>query len=140
MASFSVSFRSIASPAGEVHVLGLSGELDAHTAPEFEHALQGCLDADRTRLVVSGDDLRYVSSAGLGVFMAYLEPVRSAGGDLKIAGLSEEVFEVFDLLGFPLLFDIAETAEDAAARFSPEASGDTASGEPAPDDSASGDA
>ena len=135
MASFSVSFRQISVPAGEVHVLGLSGELDAHTAPEFEHALQGCLDADRTRLVVDGQDLRYVSSAGLGVFMAYLEPVRSAGGDLKIAGLSEEVFEVFDLLGFPLLFDIADTAEAAAARFTPEASGDDR-----PNTDASGDA
>ncbi|MEL6615377.1 MAG: STAS domain-containing protein [Bacteroidota bacterium] len=125
MASFSVSFSSIDAPSGSVHVLGLSGELDAHTAPEFEHALQDCLRSERTRLVVSGDDLRYVSSAGLGVFMAYLEPVRSAGGDLKIAALSEEVFEVFDLLGFPLLFDIADTAEAAAARFdaAPEASG-----------------
>ena len=119
MASFSVSFRELPPPddGAAVHVLDLAGELDAHTAPEFENALQGCLDRDHTRLVVAGDELHYVSSAGLGVFMAYLEPLRERGGDLKVAGLSEEVFEVFDLLGFPLLFDLAPSVDEAAARF-----------------------
>lgn len=119
MASFSVSFRDLDAPdtGAAVHVLDLHGELDAHTAPEFENALQSCLDRDRVRLVVAGEELRYVSSAGLGVFMAFLEPVRQRGGDLKVAALRDEVHEVFDLLGFPLLFDLAPTAEDAAARF-----------------------
>jgi len=119
VASFSVSFRDLDAPddGAPVHVLDLHGELDAHTAPEFENALQSCLDRDRVRLVVAGAELRYVSSAGLGVFMAFLEPVRQRGGDLKVAALTDEVHEVFDLLGFPLLFDLAPTAEEAAARF-----------------------
>ena len=119
MASFSVSFRELSPPDGgaPVHVLDLAGELDAHTAPEFENAIQGCLDRDHTRLVVAGEHLRYVSSAGLGVFMAYLEPLRQRGGDLKVAALSEDVFEVFDLLGFPLLFDLTPSVEEATARF-----------------------
>ena len=119
MASFSVSFRELPPPddGDAIHVLDLAGELDAHTAPEFENALQGCLDRDHTRLVVAGDELRYVSSAGLGVFMAFLEPIRQRGGDLKIAALSDDVFEVFDLLGFPLLFDLAPSVDAAAARF-----------------------
>ncbi len=136
MPSFSVSFRTLSAPeaapalaSGErdVRVLDLTGELDAHTAPEFENALQAALDGGYARIVVAGDELRYVSSAGLGVFMAFLEPVRVRGGDLKIAALTPDVFEVFDLLGFPLLFDLAPSAEDAAARFAPEAQ--TASGD-----------
>jgi len=143
MPSFSVSFRTLdapeAQPAGasggaQIRVLDLAGELDAHTAPEFENALQSALDDGYARLIVAGDDLRYVSSAGLGVFMAFLEPVRAKDGDLKIAALSDEVFEVFDLLGFPLLFDLAPTTEDAAARFAPEAQAAEASGDAASDD------
>ena len=133
MPSFSVSFRTLPAPASgaDIRVLDLAGELDAHTAPEFENALQSCLDEGHARLIVAGDDLRYVSSAGLGVFMAFLEPVRERGGDLKIAALSEEVFEVFDLLGFPLLFDLAPSVDEAVARFAPEAAG-AASGESSP--------
>lgn len=125
MSSFSVSFRPhdprahapAAASGPPVCVLDLTGELDAHTAGEFEAALQKCLDEGHTRLVVSGRDLQYISSAGLGVFMAFVEPIREAGGDIKVAALQPRVFNVFDLLGFPLLFDIVETEEAAVARF-----------------------
>lgn len=118
MSTFSVHFRNADTPAGPARVLALNGELDAHTAPEFEAAIQTCLDNGQSRLIVDGTELDYVSSAGLGVFMAFLETTRQAGGDLKIAALSERVFEVFDLLGFPTLFDFAATVEEAAVQFS----------------------
>ena len=59
----------------------------------------------------------WAAAAGLGVFMAYVEPAREAGGDLKIAALPERVFEVFDLLGFPTVFDMHETVEGAVDTF-----------------------
>ena len=119
MSSFSVSFRHRdADDTPSVCVLDLNGELDAHTAGELEAAFQKCLEDGHTRLVVSGKDLQYISSAGLGVFMAFVEPVREAGGDLKIAALQPRVFNVFDLLGFPLLFDITDSEDEAVGKFS----------------------
>lgn len=120
MSNFSVGFRSIDS----VQILDLHGELDAHTASELEAAIQRCQDEDHYRIVVNGANLQYISSAGLGVFMAYIEEVREHEGDIKIAALQPKVFNVFDLLGFPVLFDILDTEEEAVARFE-EASQDT---------------
>ena len=118
MSHFSVQFdRREGPPERSVRVLALRGELDAHTAPDFEAALQACLDDGDARLVADGSGLDYVSSAGLGVFMAFVEPAREAGGDLKIAALSDRVFEVFDLLGFPTVFDMAPSVEAAVAAF-----------------------
>ena len=118
MSHFSVSFDQRAGTAeAPVRLLALRGELDAHTAPDFEAALQACLDDGDARLVADGSGLDYVSSAGLGVFMAFVEPARDGGGDLKIAALPERVFEVFDLLGFPTVFDMHETVEGAVAAF-----------------------
>lgn len=115
MSSFSVAFRPLAD--ADVLVLDLTGELDAHTAPEFEAAIELALAGGNTRLVVNGGELQYVSSAGLGVFMAFVEPLRQRGGDLKVAALQPRVFEVFDLLGFPLIFDLHDSVEAAAAAF-----------------------
>ena len=118
MSQFSVSFDRLAGPDdAPVRVLEPRGELDAHSAPDFEAAFEAALDRGPARVVVDGGGLDYVSSAGLGVFMAYVEPAREAGGDLKIAALSERVFEVFDLLGFPTVFDMHETVERAVAAF-----------------------
>jgi anti-sigma B factor antagonist len=113
MSNFSVGFRSV----GPIQVLDLKGELDAHTASELEAAFQKSLDEQNTQIVVSGNNLQYISSAGLGVFMAYIEQVREHGGDIKIAGLQAKVYNVFDLLGFPMLFDILDTEEAAIDKF-----------------------
>ena len=124
MSHFSVQFDRVeGTSAAPVRVLTLRGELDAHTAPDFEAALQTCLDKGDARLVADGSGLDYVSSAGLGVFMAFVEPAREAGGDLKIAALPDRVFEVFDLLGFPTVFDMAESVEAAVSAFAPSESG-----------------
>ena len=115
MSSFSVALRP--HPEAGAAVLELTGELDAHTAPEFEAALERALADGHTRVVINGSALQYVSSAGLGVFMAFVEPMRERGGDLKVAALQPRVFEVFDLLGFPLIFDMQDTEEAALAAF-----------------------
>jgi anti-sigma B factor antagonist len=118
MSNFSVHSRAAHSaPDVAVHVLDLEGELDAHTASDLEAAFEQCRAEDHHRIIVNGADLDYISSAGLGVFMAYVEDVREAGGDIKIANLKPKVYNVFDLLGFPMLFDIEDTEEEALARF-----------------------
>ena len=120
MSSFSVSFRSTDADHG-VCVLDIKGELDAHTASELEAAFQKCLEEAHTRIIVQGADLQYISSAGLGVFMAYIEEIRDQGGDIKIAALQPRVYNVFDLLGFPVLFDITSTEAEAVEKFESEA-------------------
>lgn len=123
MSSFSVTFRS----SGQIQILDLSGELDAHTASELEAAIQKCINDQQVHIIVHGSDLQYISSAGLGVFMAFIEEIRERGGDIKIASLQPRVYNVFDLLGFPVLFDIVESEEEALTRFTASSTnGDTA--------------
>lgn len=105
------------SSEGDLTVLGLEGYLDAHTAPEFERAVQAQIDAGRVRLIVDGTELRYISSAGLGVFMSFIEEVREKGGDIKICGLVPKVRQVFDILGFHAIYDMLDTRDAAVRRF-----------------------
>jgi anti-sigma B factor antagonist len=98
-------------------VLALAGYLDAHTAPEFEKAVETEFEAGRVKLVVECSRLTYISSAGLGVFMSFIEEIRSAGGDIKICALDPKVFQVFDILGFSALFDILPDLPAAVRRF-----------------------
>jgi anti-sigma B factor antagonist len=103
---------------GNVSVLALTGYLDAYTAPQFEKAIQEDYDAGRIRIVVDCTGLTYISSAGLGVFMSFIEDIHEAGGDIKICCVVPNVFQVFEILGFPELFEILPTRADAVQRFS----------------------
>ncbi|HLB00322.1 MAG TPA: STAS domain-containing protein [Bacteroidota bacterium] len=100
-----------------INVLDLKGYLDAHTAPELEKMFQSLIDNNRFRIIVNCRDLTYISSAGLGVFMAYIEDVRKNRGDIKLSNMSAKVFNVFDLLGFPLLYEITTDEAEAVRKF-----------------------
>ena len=111
--SFSVS----ASQQNGISILSLEGFLDAHTAPQFEEAIQQEITAGRSRIVINCEKLTYISSAGLGVFMSFIEEIREAGGDIKISGAVPKVLQVFEILGFQSLFDIVGSVPEAIARF-----------------------
>ncbi len=100
-----------------VNVLELKGYLDAHTAPELEGTFQRLLTDKKFRIVINCKDLTYISSAGLGVFMAYIEDVRKNQGDIKLSNMTPKVYNVFDLLGFPILYEIYKDEKEAITRF-----------------------
>ena len=101
----------------EVSVVYLNGYLDAHTAQDFESELQNLVDEERVHIVVNLASLTYISSAGLGVFMGFIEDIRGKGGDIKLAEPTEKVYRVFDLLGFPVLYEIFDTESEAVDKY-----------------------
>jgi len=98
-------------------VIDLYGELDAHTASQLEETLQQLISNKKANIIVNFQKLDYIASAGLGVFMAYIEDVRSIGGDIKLTNMNSKVYNVFDLLGFPTLYDILNDEDKAIKKF-----------------------
>lgn len=113
MAEFDVGKHGV----GSVSVLDVKGFLDAHTAPELENAFNGLISNKQYKVVVNFTDLKYISSAGLGVFMAYVETMRENKGDIKFCGLKDDVYNIFDLLGFPLLYEFYKEENEAIAKY-----------------------
>ena len=114
MTEFNTSTKEI----GDVNVVYLNGFLDAHTAPVLEDSFSSLVEQNKYKLVVNLKDLDYISSAGLGVFMAFIEKMRENNGDIKLTSMNEKVFNIFDLLGFPLLYEIFYSEEVAVKKFS----------------------
>lgn len=113
MNEFEVSVRNRES----VSVLDVKGYLDAHTAPQLEHAFQESLENNQFNIVVNFQNLTYISSAGLGVLMQFIEEIRNNDGDIKLSNMSQRVYNVFDLLGFPMLYEIFKDEEEAVVKF-----------------------
>ena len=101
----------------EISILRLKGFLDAHTAPNFEQAIQDLIEENRYKIIVSMSDLNYISSAGLGVFMGFIEEIRENKGDIKLSNMTDKVYKVFDLLGFPALYQIFKEEAEAEKEY-----------------------
>lgn len=110
---FKVNFKDV----GEVKCMLLSGFLDAHTAPILENAIQNVMSENNYKILMNFSELDYISSAGLGVFMSFIEDIRNNGGDIKMTAMSDKIFSVFDLLGFTMLFDIDNNEDLILGKF-----------------------
>ncbi|TXE12639.1 STAS domain-containing protein [Algoriphagus aquimarinus] len=87
-------------------ILFLKGEVDASNSVILDEAITKLVTAGSSSILVDGTGLEYISSAGLGVFMSYLEDFQEKEIDLKIYSLSDRVFEVFKILGLDQLMQI----------------------------------
>ena len=103
---------------GDISIINVGGYLDAHTASKFEAKIQECVQSERYKVIVNFKDLEYISSAGLGVIMGNIEDIRKHDGDIKLVEMSDKIYRVFDLVGFPSLYEIFKTQDEAMSSFS----------------------
>ena len=102
MADLSISVRQV----GDVAVLLPAVFINAHTVRDFEDALEKLVTDGRYTILLNCKDLNYISSAGLGAIMGLIETVREHGGDILLSDLQDNVFAIFDTLGFTQLYRV----------------------------------
>lgn len=94
-------------------ILRLKGEVDASNSVELDQAIQEALNEKENKIMIDGESLDYISSAGLGVFLSYLEDFQDNKIQLVIYGLNEKVKNVFHILGLDQLIEIKGTEDEA---------------------------
>jgi len=97
----------------DVILLEIDGEIDASSSIQLDAALGKALEQATTAVLIDGSKLNYISSAGLGVFMSYLEDINKKQLKLVIYGLSEKVENVFGILGIDQLLIIVSDEQTA---------------------------
>lgn len=80
-------------------VLVLIGEIDASSSIELDLAIAKSVGEGYTRILIDCSSLEYISSAGLGVFMSYIEEFKDRGIRMVLYGMSEKVANTFSILG-----------------------------------------
>lgn len=89
------------------------GEADASSSIHLDKAIREAMDENGPNILIDCTDLEYISSAGLGVFMSYIEEIARKGMQFIIYGLSEKVLKVFGILGLDQLLTIKVNKEEA---------------------------
>ncbi|MCR9014195.1 STAS domain-containing protein [Aquiflexum gelatinilyticum] len=94
-------------------VLVLTGEIDASNSVELDAAISEVVQEGAKNILIDCSGLEYISSAGLGVFMSYLDEFEENNVKMVIFGLKDKVFQVFHILGLDQLISIRPTKEQA---------------------------
>jgi len=75
------------------------GELDTETSPAFEEELLKKM-AGVKHIVIDLEQVDYVSSAGLRVFLVAQQRVQKEDADLKLIHVNGNIMEVLEIVGF----------------------------------------
>ena len=97
----------------DVVVVGLVGNLDTNTAPNAESEINEWLEKGTKKIVINLEETRYVSSAGLRIFLATAKKMTASGGAVKLCCPNEVVQEILDISGFSSFLDVKSTEAEA---------------------------
>ena len=100
----------------DITTLNIIGEVDASSSIQLDESLGSVVSNGDPIILVNCEGLNYISSAGLGVFMSYIEDVNTRNIKMALFGLNDKVKNVFDILGLDQLLTIVKTKEDALSR------------------------
>ena len=94
-------------------VIAIVGEIDASSSIELDLAIAKSASEGFGKILVDCAALEYISSAGLGVFMSYIEEFKDRNVHLILFGLNEKVANTFSILGLAELLHICTTKKQA---------------------------
>lgn len=100
-----------------IHLLRLTGSLDATTVSLLKEMIQLKNSEDGVRFVIDLAGVDFIDSSGLGGLVASLRTVNKREGDIKVAGLRPEVRSVFELTRLHRLFEVFDDSNAAVESF-----------------------
>lgn len=103
--------------SGKVSVVRVDGVIDTITAPELEKVMNSLLEQKKFYIVVDLGGVDYISSAGWGIFISNIREIRHNSGDIKLARMIPNVYEIFELLEFDSILRAFDSVEKAKSDF-----------------------
>ena len=100
-----------------VAILKVEGQLIVGNRQELKGLVQEGLERGERKFVIDCTQTGYIDSSGLGALVSLSRKVREQGGELRIAGLNEDLRALFELTKLDTLFHISPTADEALAGF-----------------------
>ena len=99
-----------------VSVLGVSGEIDVFTAPEFKSAINQTIESGLSDLIIDLTRVSYMDSSGFGTLLGATKRVRPKGGSVNLVGCNEAIERMMKITRLDTVFNLCRTVEEAAAR------------------------
>lgn len=92
------------------------GEIDASSSIELDLTIAKSVGEGFKKILVDCGALEYISSAGLGVFMSYIDEFKDKNLKMVLYGMNEKVANTFEILGLYELLTITQNKAEAKSK------------------------
>lgn len=98
------------------HVIEPHGEIDMAAAPLLKAGLGAVIDSGARYLIVDLEDVWFVDSSGIGVFLSLQRSLQGMGGDLIVVCNDAHLRRVFESSGVLVALNVASSRREALNR------------------------
>jgi anti-sigma B factor antagonist len=102
---------------GAVTIVRIDGQLIVGNRQELKGLVQEALESGARKFLIDCTGTAYIDSSGLGALVTISKKIRENGGELRLAGLNEDLRSLFELTKLDSLFHILPTVADGLAGF-----------------------
>lgn len=85
-------------------IVEFAGELDTVAAEGLMDKLTPVMNGEGKPITIDFSKLEYISSAGMRVLLQLNKNAMEKGGSVSIVGMSEDILQIFQLVGFDKVF------------------------------------
>lgn len=97
---------------GSQSILSLSGEIDAYTAPKLKESLNPLTEQQGQEVIVDLENVNYMDSTGLGVFISALKSTKENDSKMKLVNIQDRVLRLFQITGLDEIIDVRSTVRE----------------------------
>jgi anti-sigma B factor antagonist len=99
-----------------IKVYNLKGELiDRDQAAAMLAEVDDSISKGENKVLLNLQDLKYINSSGLNIFINILTKARKSGGDVAICCVNKKINELLVITKLNSVFNVSESTEEAAA-------------------------
>jgi len=99
------------SEEGKYFVIKVANRIDTSNYEEFSEKIQKFIDEGKKFLVMDLNELEYISSSGLRIFLKILKSLREIEGDVILCCMNDKIKSVFEVSGFLTFFENEDSIE-----------------------------
>ena len=89
-------------------MMAFEGRLDTPSSHQVGRDMRVLYDCEGHDIILDCTNLEYITSSGMRLFLDLLKTAKSKGSKCTLVGLNEDIYEVFDEVGFIDLFDLRQ--------------------------------
>jgi anti-sigma B factor antagonist len=108
-----------------VVLVQLGGYIDQSNSDKLQKVFDDLFTSEHFFLLFDLTHLIYMSSAGWGIFVGEVKRFRESGGDIKLANMNSEIYELFQMLEFYHILEDYYSIDEALEAFGVEVKKDS---------------
>ena len=108
----------VSSEMNDIILLTLKGKLvSSDDVEEMYLTIKELISKDHKKIILDLKSVNWISSLGIGSLMRSLTTVKSSGGDLRLAGVSQKIKKIFSITKLDSVFQLYHNLDEALKSF-----------------------